>query len=143
MLADILIDNPKELPLYGTFLGFLLSNGVKDIITQSQKKNNPMECPRCRTVCDNKTMRCPRCFTQIPRLPFKKEEFILREGVVLLGFAVFWGISFLRTRYLFVRSGIPANFENEIFFALGTTLIAYGLYWIIRLIFWGIKTLKS
>ena len=102
-----------------------------------------MECPRCRAICDNKTTRCPRCFTQIPHPPFQKEEFMLREGIVLLGFAVFWFISFLRTRYLFVRCGIPNNFENEICCALGTTLSAYGLYWIACLILWGIKTLKS
>ena len=109
---------------------------------QIQEKSDHMECPRCRAICSNKATKCPRCFTQIPRPPFQKEEFILREGVVLLGFAVFWIISFLRTRYLFVRCGIPSNFENEILFAFGTTLIAYGLYWIIRLILWGRKTLK-
>ena len=101
-----------------------------------------MECPRCRSVCSDKTVICPRCFTSIPHTSFLKVELMVREGIVLLGFTALWVILFLRNHYIFVRCGIPANLENEILYALGTTIIAYILYWIILIILWGIKALK-
>ncbi len=101
-----------------------------------------MECPRCKSVCNDKAVRCPRCFASISRPPFFTAELMIREGIVLLGFAALWIISFLRNRYVFIRCGIPASLENEMLYALGTTIIAYALYWIIRIILLGISALK-
>ena len=101
-----------------------------------------MECPRCKSVCSDKAVICPHCFNSIPRPSFLKAELAVREGVVLLGFAALWIITYLRNHYIFIRCGIPANFENEVLYALGTTLILYGLYWMVRAIIWGISLLK-
>ena len=101
-----------------------------------------MECPKCKTICSDKTVICPHCFTNIPHHSFLKVELMVREGIVLLGFVTLWVIFFLRNHYVFVKCGIPTNLESEILYALGTTLIAYTLYWIIRIILWGISASK-
>ena len=102
-----------------------------------------MECPRCRSVCSDKAVRCPHCFTNITHPPFLRMELIIREGIVLLGFAALWIIVYLRNHYVFIKYGIPTNRENEMLYTLGTTIIAYVLYWIIRVIIWRIGAKKD
>ena len=65
-----------------------------------------MECPRCRSVCNDKAVRCPHCFTNITHPPFLRMELIIRDGTVLLGFAALWIIVYLRNHYVFIKYGI-------------------------------------
>ena len=71
------------------------------------------------------------------------KKIIAKEGIILLGFIAFWIICYLRNHYIFVKCGISINFEHEVVYALGTTLIAYTLYWIVRLILWAIRVKKE
>jgi len=70
-------------------------------------------------------------------------KIVIKEAIILSGFLLFWIISFIRNHYFFKNLGIPDDFRSEMLYALGTTLIAYTIILIIRLILWAIRALKE
>jgi len=71
------------------------------------------------------------------------KKILTKEAIILSGFLLFWIISFVRNHYFFKNLGIADNFRSEMLYALGTTLIAYTIILIIRLILWTIRVLKE